>query len=145
MIIEKANPPSEMRMIVIPLKYQEQTIDKLATQPKPLPLVSLNEGRSMVETIEPILERTLALTTEAEAVVAISEPETAPHTTPMPNLAIAPKTFLLPLTTAHTLLLLASGPQFDRTATLARSKPAKSSASQSHHTTTLLSEAPLNA
>ena len=49
------------------------------------------------------------------------------------------------LTTAKTLLLLTSEPQFDRTVTPARSEPTLSSASRSHHTGNLPTRAPSNA
>ena len=76
-------------------------------------------------------ERTLTLVAEAEAAIAIFKPDTASSTTLMPNQATATASQDIPATptTTHTLLLLTSGPQFDRTATPAHSKPAKSSAS----------------
>ena len=78
----------------------------------------------MVERAEPATERTeperaIALVLELKAALAIFVPETTPLSTQMPISATATATqdILASLTISHTLLLLTSGPQFDRTAT----------------------------
>ena len=83
----------------------------------------------MVERVESVLERTElertnALVTEAEVADAVLECETAPITNPMPNpvSATTSQDILANPTTTKTLLLLTSGPQFDRIATLVHSK-----------------------
>ena len=84
--------------------------------------------------------------TKAGNQVAIFEPEVALQSTPMPHLATAIASQEIPATTvtAQTLLLFTSAPEFDRVATPAISKPALSSASQSHHTMKLPFRAPSN-
>ena len=100
-VIEEANPPSEMRRVVVPSVHQEELTEQPTAQPTILPLVPMNQERTMVERVEPTLER--------------FEPETAPLTTLMPylGLAIASQDMLATLTTAKTLLLLTFGPQFE--------------------------------
>ena len=109
----------------------------------------MNQEGTMVERVEPTLERSLpkstnALVTEVEAALAIPVPEAAPPTTPMPILALATTSQDMPgtPTTAKTLLLLTSRPQFDRIATPASSAFAKSLAA---NTDKLPSRAPSNA
>ena len=69
---------------------------------------------------------------ETKATVVVSEPKTTPPTTPMamPDLTTTSQDIAATLTT-KTLLLLTSGPQFDRIATPAYSEHAL--ASQSYH------------
>ena len=100
--------------------------------------MTLNQEGTISERAQPAPERTIALVTETEA-AAISEPETGPLTTPMPILAsvTTSQDIAATPTTAKTLLLLTFGPQFDKTTTPARSEPAQSSTSQSHHTAKL--------
>ena len=85
--------------------------------------------------------------TKVENAVAISEPMTSQPSMliPYPAIAITSQEFPATLVMAKTLLLLTSGPQFNRTATLAHSKPTQSSASQSRHTIKLPSGTPSNA
>ena len=84
---------------------------------------------------------------EAEAIVVLLEPKIAPIITPMPNPVLATTSQDIPATPtiAKTLMLLTSGPQFDKTATQIHFESAKSSKSQSHHTAKLPSGAPSNA
>ena len=89
-------------------------------------------------------EGTIALVTEVEVAVAISDPETVPPTTPMPNPAIASQDIPTTLIVTKTLLLLTFRPQFDRTVTPVYSEPAKSSTSQRHHSFKLPFGAPSN-
>ena len=106
-------------------------------------MVTLNQEGTIGERAQPTPERTITLVTETEAAV-VSKPETTPPTTLMPTLAsvTASQDIVATLTTAKILLLLTSGPQFDRTATRTHSEPTQSSTSQSHHTTKLPSRAP---
>ena len=148
-VIEDVNPLSEMRMVVIPSGEQSEIIEQPAIVPTSLPLVTLNQEGTIGERAQPIPERaelewTIALVIETEAVM-VSKPEIVPPTTLMHNPIIASQDIPTTLTTAHTLLLLTSGSQFDKTATSARSEPAQSSASQSHHIAKLPSRAPSQA
>ena len=116
-VIKDVNPPSELRRVVLPSKEQEKMSEQLATQPPSLPLRSLGQEGSITERAEPALkrtepERTLALAIEDVNQAAISEPEDALQSTPMPYpaIAIASQEIPVALITAKTLLLLTSGP-----------------------------------
>ena len=74
-VIEDANPPSEIRRVVVPSMHQEIMKQPIA-QPTILPLVPINQEGTMVERAEPAPERskperTNAMVTEAKAVVAV--------------------------------------------------------------------------
>ena len=77
----------------------------------------------------------------------MTKPETTPLTSLMPIPASTTTSHDFPTTptTAKALLLLTSGPQFDRIETLACSAFAKSLESKSHHTDKLPYEEPSNA
>ena len=92
-------------------------------------------------------ERTLTLVTYPRITAIVSEPETASHTTPMPIQAstTASQDIAATLTTTKTLLLLTSGPHFDKTTTPAYSASAKSLESNSYHTEKIPSRSPSNA
>ena len=113
--------------------------------------MSFGQERSLAERAELVpkrieLERTLALVTEADNQAAISKPEAALQSTPMPYpaTATASQEILTTPITAKTLLLLTYGLQFDRIATYVVSEPAQSSTSQSWHTAKFPFEAPSN-
>ena len=123
MVIEEANPPSEMRKVVEPLKRQSVQAAAAEVQSLNVPLVPSTQERSIIERIETepaatTLERTepekeLALVTDLvpESYV-IPNPKVAPPTTPMPipASATASQDILATSTTAKTLLLLTYGP-----------------------------------
>ena len=94
----------------------------------------INQERTLVERApsvleRSVLERTIILVIEDEAVVAVFEHETAPIKTPMPKPVSTTTSQDIPTTptTAKTLLLLTSSSQFDRTTTQAISDSTKSS------------------
>ena len=115
-VIEDANPPSEIRRVVVPSMHQEIMKQPIA-QPTILPLVPINQEGTMVERAEPAPERskperTNALVTEAKAALAVPIPKATPPITlmPTPVLATASQDMLATLTTAKTLLPLTSKP-----------------------------------
>ena len=130
MVIKKANPPFEMRRVIVPSKIQAKQAGSVATQPLNLPLVPTSQERSIVEKIETAtevtarerteIERALTMVIEAQADV-IPTPEAAPISTAMLKQAptITSQDILGNPTTAKTLLLLTSGPRFNKTATQA--------------------------
>ena len=148
-VIEEVNSSLEIRSVVLP---SELLREQPAAETSNSPLVPLNPKRPMVEIGELAprttkLERTLTLVTHPIVAAVVSKPKTAPPITPMPiqaSTTISQDIAATP-TTIITLLLLTSGPQFDKTATSTCSKLVKSSASQSHHTEKLPSGAPSNA
>ena len=58
MVIKEVNPPFEIRKVVIPSNHQEKITKQPTTQTSSLPLVSMNQERSIVEKAELALERT---------------------------------------------------------------------------------------
>ena len=95
MVIEEANPPFEMRRVVMPLVQQSKQVEQAIAQPLNLPLVPSTQERSMVERIETKIvvatpersepEKDLALVIDS----VVPDPKAAPPTTPMPNPAFA--------------------------------------------------------
>ena len=90
-MIEEVSPPSEMRMVVIPSECQEE---QPTAQPIVLPLVPINQERTLVERPPSTLERfepkrTIAMVTEDEATIAVFEPKIAPITTLITNPILA--------------------------------------------------------
>ena len=73
MVIEEANPPSTIRMVMVPSKHQAEQVGQ-AAKPQNLLLVPTDKERTMVERNETTivadvlnkieLERTLTLVTE---------------------------------------------------------------------------------
>ena len=128
MLIEEANPPSEIRKVVVPFVHQDNQVGQTATLLLNLPLVLVAQERSMVERDEieaaaAVVERTeidktLTLVIEPQAIY-VSATEAAHISTRMPNLASATTSqeILATPTTTKTLLLLTFGLKFDRTAT----------------------------
>ena len=98
MLIEEANPPSEIRKVVVPFVHQDNQVGQTATLLLNLPLVLVAQERSMVERDEieaaaAVVERTeidktLTLVIEPQAIY-VSATEAAHISTPMPKLASA--------------------------------------------------------
>ena len=89
-VIEDANPPSEMRRVVLPSQESAQP----TIQPLSLPLIPLSQERSLVQPVEPApkrleLEMTPTLVAQPKTAPAIAKFEIAPQSTPMPQLAMA--------------------------------------------------------
>ena len=148
-VIEDANPPSEMRRVIIPSQESPQQSAQPVIQPSSLPLIPLSQERSLDQLEEPAPERlgtemTSILVAQPETAPAIAESEIAPLSTSMPQPATATvsQDFLATPITAQTLLLLTSTPIFDKTASLAVSEPHQSSANHSHHTEKIPFEEP---
>ena len=77
-MIEEANPPFEMRKVVVSPMHQNEPEGQIATQPSNLPLVPVEQERAMVKRNETAIvaaapkrtenERTLTLVTEPQVV-----------------------------------------------------------------------------
>ena len=52
-VIEDANPPSEMRRVVLPSEESAQRSIQPAIQPSSLPLIPLSQEGSLVQLVEP--------------------------------------------------------------------------------------------
>ena len=123
--------------------HQGEIIEQPTAQLTSLPFVPLNQERTMVKRVELASKRIKPERTNA----LVTKPETTPLTSLMPIPASTTTSHDFPTTptTAKALLLLTSGPQFDRIETLACSAFAKSLESKSHHTDKLPYEEPSNA
>ena len=95
MVIEEANPPFEMRRVVVPLVQQYKQVEQAIAQPLNLPLVPSTQERLMVERIETKTAVATPERSEPEKDLApvtdnvVPDPMAAPPTTPMPNPAFA--------------------------------------------------------
>ena len=137
-VIKEASPTSKMRKVVVPSVKQSIQITQVETQSLNQPLVPSTQERSIVERIAIKIVATAPERTEPErelALVTDLVPErtfipdlgVTPLTTPMPNLASGTTFQEIPATptTAKVLLLLNSGPIFDKIATQAKSNSTK--------------------
>ena len=89
-VIEDVNPPSKMKMIVLPSKESARRSTQPAIQLSSLPLFPLNQEGSLIQPAKttperPELERTFVSVAEPESEPAISESEIAPRALQCPN------------------------------------------------------------
>ena len=84
-VIEYANPPSEMRRVIMPSEESAQR----SAQPTIQPLIPLSQEGILVQPAEPAPERLEiemkpALVAQLETAPAVAESDIAPQSTPMP-------------------------------------------------------------